>query len=285
MSQYDLDVLVIGGGGSGGFTAATTAMKRGARVGMVEMGRLGGLCILAGCMPTKSLLHSAADLKAKGESGVAAYPQVVSRMRATVDYLAGRREEAVAAKLKQGLKLFQGRAVLRDAHTVEVDAKPITARAIVVATGSTERIPDLPGLDQAGYLISDTWLQLEKPPASVVVLGGGNIALELAQYAAHMGVETTLLQRSPHLLSKEDPRVGQLMAQVLTADGVKVYTDTKLVESGRHPRGQSGALHPPGPAARNTRPGNPGGPGPKGPGGRFGPGGGRGGAGPGGHQG
>ncbi len=230
MSEYDFDVLVIGGGGSGGFTAATTALARGARVGMVEAGRLGGLCILAGCMPSKFLLHNAARLRQRGESGLDAYPRLLAGKRSLVDYLAGARKRAVKAKQAQGLEVVRGRARLRDAHTVEVEGRRLSAASLVIATGSTEIIPPLPGLAESGYLVSESFLELESLPPSLIVLGGGVMALELAQYAARMGVETTVIQRSPHLLSKEPPEVGELLAEALRADGAQVFTATELMK-------------------------------------------------------
>lgn len=228
MSQFDLDLMVIGGGGSGGFTAATTAMKYGAKVGMAEAGRLGGLCILAGCMPSKTLLHSAAQVKAQGVDGRAAYPTVHQYTRAVVEHLAGGRVEAVAAKEKQGLKLYRGQARFLDPHTVEVDGQRITAAKIVIATGSAEGVPPVPGLAESGYLDSDGFMNLTALPESLLVLGGGAQAVELAQVAARLGVRTTVVQRSGHLVSKVDPRFGRILAEALTEDGVQVYTGTEL---------------------------------------------------------
>lgn len=144
MSAYDLDVLVIGGGGSGGFTAATTALKSGARVGMVEAGRLGGLCILAGCMPSKTLLHCAALVKQMGLPGAGAYAQVRELKRAVVEHLAAGRERGVGEKLKQGLRLYRGQASFRDPYTLEVEGRPLSAAKIVLATEHSWICPSCP---------------------------------------------------------------------------------------------------------------------------------------------
>ena len=228
MPDYDFDVLVIGGGGSGGFTAATTAMKSGAKVGMVEAGRLGGLCILAGCMPSKTLIHNAALIKDTGGDGRAQYPRVLKQKRETVDFLAGKREKATSMKEGQGLKVIRGLAVFKDAHTLEVEGRPISAAKIVIATGSTEIIPPVPGLEEAGYLVSDSFMELNALPESLIVLGGGAMALELGQYAARMGVETSLIQRSEYVMSNQDPMVGEGLQKALSDDGVRVFTGTDL---------------------------------------------------------
>jgi len=228
VSGFDLDLMVIGGGGSGGFTAATTAMKYGAKVGMAEAGRLGGLCILAGCMPSKTLLHGAAQVKARGVSGRPAYPAVHQSTRAVVEHLAGGREQAVAAKEKQGLKLYRGRARFVDPHTVEIGGQRITAAKLVIATGSLEGAPPVPGLAESGYLDSEGFMGLAELPESLLVLGGGAQAVELAQVAARLGVKTTVVQRSGHLASKFDPRFGRILAQALSEDGATIYTGTEL---------------------------------------------------------
>ncbi len=229
MSDRDFDLLVLGGGGSAGFTAATTAMKTGARVGMVEAVRLGGLCILAGCMPSKTLLHEAAQRRAAGRANPAGHAEVLARKREVVGYLAGSRERAVAAKQQKGLEVIMGRAAFVDPHAVEVDGRRITADKFMVATGSNEIIPPVEGLAETGFITSGDFLDLGSLPGSLVVLGGGAIALELAQYAVRMGVQTTLVQRSDHVLSKEDPRVGQLIAEALAEEGLRVLTGTKLI--------------------------------------------------------
>ncbi len=234
-----MDLLVIGGGGSGGFTAATTALKSGAKVGMVEAGRLGGLCILAGCMPSKSLLHDAADLFKSGVSGRDAYHQVIARKRGVVDVLAGSRVQAVEAKERDGLMVYQGRARFVDPHTVEVNGQRISAASLVIATGSAEIMAPVQGLEEAGYLFSDGLMELQELPKSMAVLGGGTIALELSQYLIRMGVETHIIQRSSHLLSKEDPRIGKLLEESLIQEGVQVYTGTGIERIETGPQGKT----------------------------------------------
>ncbi|MEW5913407.1 MAG: FAD-dependent oxidoreductase [Thermodesulfobacteriota bacterium] len=239
MSAYDFDLFVIGGGGSAGFTAITTAMKAGAKVGMAESGRLGGLCILAGCMPSKTLLHSAVQVRAEGLEGAAAYPEIQRFTRRVVDYLAGGREESVAERVKAGLQVLRGTASFVDPHCLAVGGQEISAGSIVIATGSQEAAPPIPGLAQAGYLTSKEFLSLSYLPNSLVVLGGGAVALELTQFAARMGVAVSLIQRSQHLLSKEDPRAGSLLAQVLSEEGAAVYTGTEISQVRRERAGVS----------------------------------------------
>ncbi len=233
MSAYDLDVLVIGGGGSAGFTAATSAMKSGGRVGLVEAGRLGGLCILAGCMPSKTLLHSAAEVWQKGVAGMAAYPEIHRYTRGLVELLAGGRERAVAAREQRGLKVYRGHASFVDPHTVEIEGNRISAASLVIATGSRELVPEVPGLASSGYLTSHSFMSLEELPESLIVLGGGTMAVELAQFALRMGMAVTIIQRSEHLVSGEDLRLGHILADALATEGGAVYTGTSLSQVSR----------------------------------------------------
>ncbi|KMY68148.1 hypothetical protein AAU61_09060 [Desulfocarbo indianensis] len=228
----------MGGGGSGGFTAATTALKNGARVGMVEAGRLGGLCILAGCMPSKSLLHSAEETFKAGLSGRQAYQEIIARKRGVVDGLAGNRVQAVAAKQKQGLVIYEGLASFVDPHTVRVGEKTISADKLVIATGSRELLAPVPGLEETGYVFSDGLMEMDELPASMAILGGGTIALEMAQYLTRMGVATHVIQRSDHLLSKEDPRIGKLLEAALAEEGAQVHTGTDLKRVSQTPQGK-----------------------------------------------
>ena len=132
------------------------------------------------------------------------------------------------AKQKQGLEVINGAARFAGPHELEVDGKTISAAKIIIATGSTEIIPNVPGLAQSGYMISDTFLEMEKLPRSLVVLGGGTMALELAQYSAHMDIDVTLIQRSGHVLSGLDERIGLVLQECLADDGVNIFTETKL---------------------------------------------------------
>ncbi|RJX36458.1 MAG: NAD(P)/FAD-dependent oxidoreductase [Desulfarculus sp.] len=239
MSEYDFDLFVIGGGGSAGFTAVTTAMKSGAKVGMAEAGRLGGLCILAGCMPSKTLLHSAAEVRAGGAAGAAAYPEIQRYTRGVVDYLAHGREEAVAERVKAGLQVLRGPAAFLDPHRLSVGGREVRARRILIATGSQEAAPPIPGLAETGYLTSKEFLSLSSLPSSLIVLGGGAIALELAQFAARMGVPVSVIQRSDHLLSQEDPRAGRILAEALAEEGAAIHTGTEISQVRRERAGVS----------------------------------------------
>ena len=228
--RYDICVI---GAGTAGFAAAEAADAAGLRMIMISgPGDLGGTCILRGCMPAKTLLSSTERL---GEVENAAavgvdvaqtridVPAIINRKRELVDYFAADRLHDL-----ERFRLVRGgaRFVARDA--VEVAGRRITARRFVVATGSRIAAPSIPGLPEAGYLVSDDVLDATTVPASVAVIGGGPVGCEFAQYYARLGVRVTLLQDAGHLLRNEDRDVGETVAAALRSDGVDVVLDARI---------------------------------------------------------
>jgi dihydrolipoamide dehydrogenase len=240
MSKYDFDVAIIGGG-SGGYAAARTAAGAGLKTVVVEGGReVGGLCILRGCMPTKALLY-AAEVKHLAEHaetwGVRAgkvsynFARVMARKNAQIKDFAGFRVQ----QLNSGkFTLVRANATFLDAHTVALsNGKKLTAKSFVVATGSSVAPAPLPQLDEIGYLTSDEAVALKKLPKSLIILGGGAIACEFAQFFARFGVKVILVQRSEHLLKEFDADAGKEIEKVFRREGIQVFTGTKLVDAKR----------------------------------------------------
>ena len=236
----DVDVAVIGGG-SGGYAAARTAAGEGLRTAVIEGGaEIGGLCILRGCMPTKALLYAAEVLHLAGHpepwgirtEGVSFdFAKVMGRKNALIKEFADFR----AQQLTQGrFKFIRAQARFADAHTVELSTgEKLTARHFVISTGSVVAPYPLPSLGAAGCLNSDTALKLSKLPKSLIVLGGGAIALEFAQFFARFGVAVTLIQRSDHVLRETDPDAAQVITEVFRREGITVYTGAKLLDARR----------------------------------------------------
>ena len=240
MSKFDFDVAVIGGG-SGGYAAARTAASAGLKTVVIEGGReVGGLCILRGCMPTKALLY-AAEVKHLAEHsrtwGVHAgkvsydFKQVMARKDAQIKDFADFR----AQQLNSGkFKFIRANAKFLDAHTVELsDGKKLTAKNFVIATGSSVAPSPLPQLEEVGYWTSDDAVALKKLPKSLIILGGGAIACEFAQFFARFGVKVTLIQRGERLLKEFDDDAGLEMEKVFRREGIQVYTGTKLLHAKR----------------------------------------------------
>jgi pyruvate/2-oxoglutarate dehydrogenase complex dihydrolipoamide dehydrogenase (E3) component len=237
---YDYDVAVIGGG-SGGYAAARTAAALGVRTVIIEGGEeVGGLCILRGCMPSKAYLESAHrwhEIKRAAQFGLKVEPvgvdmkAVQARKKCLIDdFVSYRRQQ-----LNEGKFTFlRGRASFRDPHTLVVEREGgrenLTAATFILATGSVINCVPVPGLDEAGFLISDTALALEKAPASLAVLGGGVVAVELGQFFARIGVKTTLLQRGQHLVRNYDEDVSAELERAFRAEDLDVRTGTKLIE-------------------------------------------------------
>lgn len=239
---YDLLVL---GGGSAGFNAARLAHSLGKRVAIVDGARqLGGLCILRGCMPSKTLLYMAEvlHLARKGKAFGLKIPSASADMKAMharknriIREFASYRE----AQLKSGRwDLFRSRASFVDARTVQLeDSRRLSAKNILIATGSRVSVPPIPGLSETPCLTSDEVLDLDRAPASVIVLGGGIVACELAQFLSRVGSRVTLIQRSAHILRDHSPEAGEVLQQAFRDEGIEVFTGTKLEKiSGREGR-------------------------------------------------
>ena len=246
MQKYDFDVAILGGG-SGGYAAARTAAAARLKTVVIEGGReVGGLCILRGCMPSKALLY-AAEVKHLAEHaetwGVSAgkvtfnFAKVMARKDAQIKDFADYR----AKQLNDGrFKFIRANASFTDAHTLQLDnGKKLTAKHFVIATGSVVSPPPLPQLAAAGYITSDEALTLKKLPKSLLVLGGGAIACELAQFFVRFGVRVTIIQRSPHILKEFDADASVVVEKVLRREGIQLYTDTKLVDAVKTKRGRA----------------------------------------------
>ena len=235
--KFDFDVAIIGGG-SGGYAAARTTATAGLKTVVIEGGKeVGGLCILRGCMPTKALLYAAEimHLASHPEAwGIRSevtfdFAKVMARKDAMVKCFADYRTE----QLNSGkFEFIRAMAHFVDPHTVELSTgRKLTAKHFILATGSSVAPSPLPQLNEAGYLTSDTALELTRLPRSLVVLGGGAVALEFAQFFARFGVKVTLIQRSPHVLHEMDADAAAVVEEVLRREGITVYTSTKLTDA------------------------------------------------------
>lgn len=224
MSEEQYDVVVLGLG-SAGSRAAAQAHAAGAKVLGIEGGeRIGGLCILRGCMPTKSLLeaaHIAHVVEDAGRFGVKVTGDVqidfdfqMQRMRDHVERFRRAKENGVRSV---GYEIRMGRPRFVDPHAIELDGQRIRARSFVISTGS--KVAPLPCPVDPGAVIrtSDDMFLLQTPPESAVVLGAGPVGLEFAQWMARMGTQVTLINRSK-IASKVDPELGLELTAALSAE-------------------------------------------------------------------
>ena len=233
MESYDF--LVIGGG-SAGYAAARTARALGKRVAIVDGAReLGGLCILRGCMPSKTLLHPADILHHARHSEILGLrgKEVHLDMKALQEwkrriigeFAADRREALESGEYE----LFRSWARFVGEDRVELaDGTKLRAERIFIGTGSKPNVPDLPGLAETPFWTSDDVLELDFVPSSVIILGGGAIACEFAQFLDRIGSKVTLLQRSEHLLKEYSPEAAEVIAGVLGQEGVELHTGARI---------------------------------------------------------
>jgi pyruvate/2-oxoglutarate dehydrogenase complex dihydrolipoamide dehydrogenase (E3) component len=227
--------LVIVGAGSGGFAAARTARDLGADVALIDHGPLGGLCILRGCMPSKTLIASSdavQDMREAAELGIHArqisidFPHIMRRKRELIKDFADYRIEGIHT-----FPLYSGPARFLSSREVQVGENLIVrGEKFIIATGSVVAPASaVHGLEQAGYIDSDGALELAGLPRSLIVMGGGYIGCELGQFFARMGVQTSIVLRSRHLLSGEDHDVGDALTEYFREEGIDVHTETQIL--------------------------------------------------------
>jgi len=238
-TEAKFSVAIIGTG-SGAFAAAIRAVEEGAEVTVIEAGIVGGTCVNVGCVPSKILIRAAhvAHLQAKHPfPGLAKHAPVLDR-KALVAQQQARVEELRHAKYESilesnpGIKLLRGFARFEDARTLvvrQVDGSEqrLTPDRILIATGRSPQIPDVPGLAGTPFWTSTEALIAEETPAHLIVYGGSVVALELAQAYLRLGSRVTLVARGA-LLSKEDPAIGEGLKVALEEEGMQVLTDTAV---------------------------------------------------------
>jgi pyruvate/2-oxoglutarate dehydrogenase complex dihydrolipoamide dehydrogenase (E3) component len=237
--NFDLAIL---GGGSAGYAAARTAAAAGLKTVVIEGGtEVGGLCILRGCMPSKALLYAAEvlHLARSGRTWGLRIPKagfdfkaVMARKKAMIDDFAKDRLASLSAGKFQ---FFRARASFLDPHTVELFdgmrdlPQTVTAKHFIICTGSVISPSKPPGLMEIGYLTSDDVLSLRALPRSLIVLGGGPVAVELAQFLGRFDVKVTLVQRGRQLLRELDADAAGVVETVLQREGVRVWTGANVI--------------------------------------------------------
>lgn len=238
MAEFDFDLFTIGAG-SGGVAASRRAAAYGARVGICENSRVGGTCVIRGCVPKKLLVYAAqfrdafADAPGYGwgmHVPVHDWPTLIANKDREIDRLNG---IYIRMLENAGVTLFQSTGRLIDRHTVEIGDRRVTAKRILIATGGWPSLPAIPGIDHA--VTSNEALHLSHLPRSILILGGGYIAVEFASIFRGLGSEVTLMIRGDELLNGFDDDIRIELAKELRKRGIEILTRAKPVriEEGR----------------------------------------------------
>ncbi|MDQ7746730.1 FAD-dependent oxidoreductase [Hydrogenophaga pseudoflava] len=243
-TTFDRNLIVIGAG-AGGLVSAYIAAAVKAKVTLIEAHKMGGDCLNYGCVPSKALIRSAKlahQMRHASHYGLTdatpafSFKAVMQRIHDVIQAIAP--HDSVERYTGLGVEVLQGHAKLVNPWTVEIalnsgGTQRLTARSIVIAAGARPFVPPLPGLDDVGYVTSDTlwdeFAQLDEVPKRLVVLGGGPIGCELAQAFARLGAQVTQVEMAPRLMVREDEEVSALAKAALEADGVTVLTGHKAL--------------------------------------------------------
>ena len=247
--SFDRNMIVIGAGAGGLVTSYIGAAVK-AKVTLIEAGEMGGDCLNYGCVPSKALIKSAKivsqfqDAQKYGldETKVSfSFKNVMQRVHDIIAEIAP--HDSVERYTNLGVEVLKGYATFVDPWTVDIalndgSKQRLSARNIVIATGARPFIPPLPGIEDSGYVTSDTmWLEfakLENTPKKLVVLGGGPIGCELSQAFARLGSEVSQIELATRIMSKEDTEVSEFAKQSLLDSGVNVLTEHEALRFERH---------------------------------------------------
>lgn len=239
MDKYDYDLGIIGGGAAG-LTAAAGAAQFGAKTILIEKSaKLGGDCLHYGCVPSKTLIRTAgvyALIKRTTEFGL---PQVqlppvdleavMNRVKIVIDKI--HQHDSPERFCDLGAQVVFGKASFVDDHSVNLDGNTLSARSWIIATGSSPALPPVEGLAHTPYLTNETIFSQKKLPASLIVLGGGPIGLELAQALGRLGSQVTIVEFMDQILGPEDTDIADILQQQLKEEGITIYTATKAVKA------------------------------------------------------
>lgn len=244
--KFDRNLIVIGAG-SGGLVSSLIAATINAKVTLIESGKMGGDCLNYGCIPSKALIKSAKvaeQMQHADRYGLTAskpsfdFKNVMARIENVIKTIEP--HDSVERFEGLGVDVVQGYARLTDPWTVEIErndggTQTLTGKAIVLATGARPFVPPLPGLEDTGYLTSDTlWEEMAKRdavPEKMVVLGGGPIGCELSQSFARLGSNVTLIEMADRVMGIEDEDVSEIAAKALTNSGVNLLCGHKALRT------------------------------------------------------
>jgi mycothione reductase len=233
MEQFD--VLVIGSGS--GMLVVSAAVEQGFKVALVEAGKMGGTCINVGCVPSKMLIYPAdiiATLAEAGKLGVNAsvnsidFNNIMTRMHELVTHDSG--QQAVGVEATSQMVWFKEKGEFISDYTMQVGTHTISAKVIFIVSGAHTAIPPVKGIERTGYLTSETVLELQTPPKSIIIIGGGYIGMEYGHFFSAIGTKTTIIQRPTRLLPEEEPEISDLLKTEM-GKRMEIFTGYEAIET------------------------------------------------------
>jgi pyruvate/2-oxoglutarate dehydrogenase complex dihydrolipoamide dehydrogenase (E3) component len=239
MAAYDFDIGVIGGGAAG-LTVTAGASQLGAKTLLVEKeSELGGDCLHYGCVPSKTLIRTATVYHLMNNARSFGLPQadippvdfqqVTDRIRSVIQTIQKHDSEERFCGL--GARVAFGEPRFEDDHTIRLNGEVISARSWVIATGSSPGIPPIDGLNETPFLTNKELFYLDRLPQSMIILGAGPIATEMAQAFSRLGTKISVVQRSGQILSKEDKDMADQVMKVISNEGVTFHLNTAVVRT------------------------------------------------------
>jgi len=237
-NKFDYDIGIIGAGAAG-LTVASGAAQLGARTLLIEKEeKLGGDCLHFGCVPSKTLIRTAHVrhmMKNAGEYGLPGvdlppvdFRDVTARIKSVIDEIQKHDSEERFCSL--GAKVEFGNAEFLDDHEIMLNGRKVSARSWVLATGSSPFIPPVQGLDSTPYITNREIFYMDRLPSSMAIMGGGPIAIEMAQAFCRLGTKVTVIQRDGQILSREDRDLAEAVMSIMASEGVRFILNAEVTK-------------------------------------------------------
>jgi pyruvate/2-oxoglutarate dehydrogenase complex dihydrolipoamide dehydrogenase (E3) component len=235
MPGFDYDLVVIGAGAAG-LTASGFGALMGAKTVLIEADRLGGDCTWTGCIPSKTLLKAARvahQIRSAGQYGLqpgapdidfSVLMEHVHRVQQGVYD----RADAPPNMERLGVEVISGSARFLDPHTIDIGSRKISARFVVIASGSRAAVPSIPGLSPGDYVTNETVFSLSRQPRKLAVLGAGPVGIEMAQAFRRLGSEVTVINKNDSILERDDAELATLLQNLLEKEGVQFARKSRL---------------------------------------------------------
>ncbi len=235
-SHFDYNIIAIGGGAAGLVTSYIASTVK-AKVALIEKHKMGGDCLNYGCVPSKAIISSAkkVHLSKKGKDfGLKKveiefdFLDIMNRVSNIIKTIEP--NDSIERYSKLGVDCITGTANILSPYEIEVNGKILTTKNIVIATGASPLIPNIPGINQVPYLTSETLWKLQNLPKNFLIIGAGAIGCEMAQAFSRLGSKVTLVEFSDKILPRDDNDVSNFMNKILTEEGITILTSHKLIE-------------------------------------------------------